>query len=84
MIRANPVRREALVPNTVAQMTREEFREMMEAIIERKLVEILGDPDDGLDVLPSVRERLVRQMQTVRHGDRGTSLDDVAAELGLD
>jgi len=29
-------------------MTKDQFREMVEGIVERKLVELLGDPDDGL------------------------------------
>jgi predicted RNase H-like HicB family nuclease len=32
--------------DTVAQMTKEELREMIEASVEQKLLEILGDPDE--------------------------------------
>ncbi len=34
--------------NTVARMTREELQEMIELAIEHKLLEVLGDPDEGL------------------------------------
>lgn len=39
------VRTEGPMP-TVAEMTTNELREMIEAIIEKKLVELLGDPDE--------------------------------------
>jgi hypothetical protein len=35
---------------TVAQMTKGELREMIEASVERKLLELLGDPDEGLPI----------------------------------
>lgn len=33
---------------TVAQMTKDELREMIETAIEQKSLELLGDPDFGL------------------------------------
>ncbi|HUV90542.1 MAG TPA: hypothetical protein VMY80_12880, partial [Anaerolineae bacterium] len=62
---------------TVAQMTREELKEIIEASIEHKLLEILGDPDEGLEIRESVRERLLRQKQAVAAGERGQLLEDV-------
>jgi hypothetical protein len=69
--------------DTVAQMTREEFREMIEVIIEQKLAEILGDPDEGLTIRGSVRNRLLKQKEAVAAGERGEALEDVIEELGL-
>ena len=64
---------------TVAQMTKSELREMIETIIEQKLLELLGDPDEG-----SVRDRLLRQKQAVVGGQLGEPLDDVARRLELE
>jgi hypothetical protein len=50
---------------TVAQMTTGEPREMIEASVERKLLESLGDPDEGLPTRRAVRDRLLRQQQAV-------------------
>ena len=73
--------------NTISGMTPSEFRELVEAIVEnaveRKLVELLGDPDDGLQVRKSVQERLLRQQRDVKAGQRGRSLGDIAQELEL-
>ena len=69
---------------TVAQMTREELKEIIEASIEHKLLEILGDPDEGLEIRESVRERLLRQKQAVAAGERGQLLEDVVRQLDLE
>ncbi|MCC7355673.1 MAG: hypothetical protein IT330_18180 [Anaerolineae bacterium] len=69
--------------NTVAQMTKEELREMIEESLEQKLLEILGDPDEGLELRKSVRERLLRQKEAVAKGERGELLEDVVKRLGL-
>ena len=68
---------------TVAQMTRSELREMISAVVERKLLELLGDPDDRLPLRKSVRDRLVRQRQAVANGLRGQPLDRIVREAGL-
>lgn len=69
--------------DTVAQMTKEELREMIESSVEQKLLEILGDPDEGLELRKSVRERLLRQKEAVARGERGEPLEDVVKRLGL-
>jgi hypothetical protein len=55
----------------VAQMTKDELQEMMETIIERKLLEILGDPDEDLELRAAIRDRLLRQRKAVAAGERG-------------
>jgi hypothetical protein len=68
----------------IVQITREELQHMIDASVERKLIEILGNPDEGLTLKQSVRERLLRQQKAVAAGERGSMLDDVARRLGLD
>jgi hypothetical protein len=55
----------------VGEMTRSEFREMIESVVEQKLLDLLGDPDDGLDLRSQIRERILRQQASVGSGDRG-------------
>lgn len=69
---------------TVAQMTRDELREMIETTVEQKLLELLGDPDEGLPIRKAVRDRLLRQKQVVAGGERGEPLEDVIRRLGLE
>jgi hypothetical protein len=69
---------------TVAQMSKDELREMIEVTIEQKLLELLGDPDEGLEIRKSVRERLLRQKKAVAAGERGEPFEDVVRRLGLE
>ena len=69
---------------TVAQMTKDELRELIETIIEQKLLELLGDPDEGLPVREAVYDRLLRQKQAVAGGERGQPFEDVVRRLGLE
>ena len=69
---------------TVAQMTKEELREMIEWVVEEKLVELLGDPDEGLELRESIRQRLLRQKRAVANGERGEPLEEVLKKFGLD
>ena len=69
---------------TVAQMSKDELRELIETSIEQKLLELLGDPDEGLEIRKSLHDRLVRQQKAVATGERGQPLEDVVRQLGLD
>lgn len=69
---------------SVAEMSRDELREMIEVTLEQKLLELLGDPDEGLEIRKSVRERLLRQQKAVAAGERGEPFEDVARRLGLE
>ena len=69
---------------SVAQMSRDELREMIEVTLEQKLLELLGDPDEGLGIRKSVRERLLRQQKAVAAGERGEPFEDVVRRLGLE
>ena len=56
---------------------------MIGETVEEKLIELLGDPDEGLTVKRALRARLLRQRRKVASGERGESLSDVARKLGL-
>lgn len=69
--------------NTVAQMTKDELIAVMEDLIERKLLEIIGDPDEGLEIRESVRQRLFRQKAAAEAGERGIPLQDVLQKMQM-
>lgn len=68
---------------TVAQMTADELREMIGAVVEQKLIELFGDPDEGLVMTKTLRNRLARQRKAVAEGERGDLFDDVVKQLDL-
>lgn len=63
----------------VAEMTKEELIQTIESVMERKLLELLGDGE----VRAEVEERLMRQQAMVAQGERGRAFDDVVQQLGL-
>jgi len=69
---------------TVARMTKDELQEVIGSVVEQKLVELFGDPDQGLPVKESLVKRLRRQKAAVARGQRGERLEDVARRLGLE
>ncbi len=68
----------------VAEMTADELKEIIEAVVEQKLLELLGDPDEGMALRKSVRERLLRQKRAVAKGERGVSFEEIVHKLGLE
>ncbi len=69
---------------TITQMTKEELKELIESIVEQKMLELIGDPDEGLSIREDLLKRLKRQKEQVASGTRGKPLEDVVKELGLE
>jgi len=69
---------------TVAQMSKDELTDIIATTVEQKLLELIGDPDEGLQIRQSVRERLLRQKKAVAAGERGEAFEDVVRRLGLE
>jgi hypothetical protein len=67
----------------VSDMTLDELRHMIGDILEQKLSELLGDPDEGLEIRKSVRDRLLRQKRATAKGGRGIPLNEVRDGLKL-
>jgi len=57
-----------------------ELKAMIEEIVERKLLELLTDPDFGLELREEVKERLMRLLRSRK---KGVPLQEVANRLGL-
>ena len=69
---------------TVAKMTKHELKEIIESTVERKLLQLLGDPDEGVALKKALKDRLLRQRRAVVAGERGESLTSIVKRLGLD
>lgn len=71
------------MPSTVAGMTKSELNELIEKAVEEKLLELLGDPEEGFTIKGTLRSRLLRQKKAVAKGRRGEDFHEVARRLGL-
>ena len=67
----------------VAEMTAAELKRLVGLAGEEKLIELLGDPDEGVVLRASLRKRLLRQKRAVAKGERGELLEDVVRRLKL-
>jgi hypothetical protein len=72
---------------TVAQMSSDELRKMIESIVKnvirQELKLLFDDPDSGLELRDEISEQLKYQTELVANGERGRALDDVIRELEL-
>ncbi len=68
---------------TVADMTATELRQLVSSVVEETLMQLLGDPDEGLVLRENVRKRLLRQKRAVSKGERGESLETIVRRLQL-
>ncbi len=69
--------------STVIQVSKQELTQLISTTIEQKLLELFGDPDEGLPLKENIRRRLVRQKRAVAKGDRGVELSSIRKRLGL-
>ena len=50
---------------TVAELTVDELKEIVQEAVEQKLTEMLGDPDEGLELREEITVRLRRSLEPV-------------------
>ena len=68
----------------VAELTVDQLKQIIEEAVEQKLSEMLGDPDEGLELCEEIKVRLRHSLEAERHGARGIPAQEVAAQLGLE
>ena len=67
----------------VKDLTVDELKGLIEQTVEQKLLELLGDPDEGLELREEVKARLKRSLARERKGVRGVPIAEVARKLVL-
>jgi hypothetical protein len=63
---------------------REEIKMLVEHTVDQRLRDLLGDPDNGLELREELMERLRDQQKRVAAGERGRPMEEVFNELGVD
>lgn len=59
----------------------DEFKALIYEAVEKKLEEMLGDPDQGLELKAKLRARLQRSLSTK---SQNVPIEKVAKDMGLD
>ncbi len=67
----------------VEEMTVDELKILIRHTVEERLEEILGDPDSGVELDDSVRERLRRSLEETQAGAAGLPPDEMIRKTGL-
>jgi len=70
--------------STVSELSLEELKALIGEVVEEKLREMLGDPDEGLSLRPEVQERLINSLNQPKESRQAVSAPEVARHLGLD
>ncbi|RKU11957.1 hypothetical protein C6502_06905 [Candidatus Poribacteria bacterium] len=72
-----------MIPSKVADLTIDEFRDLVRAVVIQTLSEMLDDPDEGLELRDDFAEELSGSLATVATDSKTTSAQKVAEKLGL-
>jgi|Deesub1362A_J573_1020465.scaffolds.fasta_scaffold02503_6 hypothetical protein len=67
----------------IGGLSKEELKELFREAIEEALVDLFGDPDEGLQLHTEIRERLKRSLERIQQGETGISAEEVAKQKGL-
>jgi hypothetical protein len=63
--------------------TREDIEAIVEQVVDQRLAEWFGDPDEGLELRPEVVQRLREQKRRVAASDLGVPMEEVVRSLGI-
>ncbi len=69
---------------TVADLTVDEFKDLIREIVTQTIVELFDDPDEGLELREDIKTNLQRSLAAVQAGGETIPAQAVAAKLGLD
>ena len=70
--------------STVADLTIDEFKNLIKEIVTQTILEIFDDPDEGLELREEIKDRLHRSLAAPQTTEKTTSAQEVAAKLGLE
>ncbi|MBC7251446.1 MAG: hypothetical protein H5T62_14330 [Anaerolineae bacterium] len=68
----------------ITELTVDELKQIIATTVEWKLSELLGDPDEGLELREEIKARLRRSLEAKRSGAKGIPAQEVASQLGLE
>ena len=66
-----------------SKFTLDDIKEFVDEIVEEKLVNILKDPDEGLELREDIKVRLKKSLKSQADGEKGILLENIKS-LSLD
>ena len=68
----------------VADLTVDEFKDMIREVVTQTIVELFGDHDEGLELREDIKVSLQHSIEAVQAGGETIPAEVVAAKLGLE
>jgi hypothetical protein len=68
---------------TVADLTVDQFKALMREVVIQTLSEVLGDPDEGLELRDDIKVKMQQSLAAVKADVKIIPAEEVAARLGL-
>ncbi|MDO9130597.1 MAG: hypothetical protein Q7U34_12100 [Anaerolineales bacterium] len=72
-----------MVQSTVADLTIDELKRIVREVVIQTLTEVVGDPDEGLELRDDFKIELQHSLAAVEAGGQTIPAQEVAAKLGL-
>ncbi len=72
-----------MTPARVADLTIDEFRDLMRQVVSETISEMIDDPDAGLELRDEIKVALKRSIAATEDGEETVPVEVVAARLGL-
>ena len=69
--------------STVADLTVDQFKDLIRQVVIQTLSEVLGDPDEGLELRDDIKARIQQSLAAMQAGTKTIPAQEVAAKLGL-
>jgi hypothetical protein len=73
-----------MIPSRVADLTIDQFKDLIHEIVTRTIVEMFGDPDAGLELRDDIKANLQCSLAAAQAGGETIAAEVVATKLGLD
>ena len=73
-----------MVNAKVEDLTVDELKSLIRQVMEESLVDMLGDPDEGLELREEFKVALERSVKGVKEGGKTYSVEVAAKRLGLE
>lgn len=73
-----------MIQSSVADLTVDEFKGLIKEVVSQTILEMLGDPDEGLEMRDEIKERLQRSLAVSQADLKRIPAENVAAKLGLE
>ena len=68
---------------TVADLTVDQFKNLIREVVIQTLIEVLGDPDEDMELRDEIKVKIQQSLAAVKAGEKIIPAEEVAAKLGL-